>query len=792
MLLKVRRMLPLSLLMMVSTSKGFTQVLSPHPTATLAVNGGENTVNSAWDSGAITVDFNGYVERVSYGQFSSPASLASGLAALFCRDYIALGLYAKAGANGNQDPSVITFQLVNGAQFGPVSVSGPSTSFTFAPAGFSSASPVGADQGIATLTINGQPIATSNYGAGSTGATIAQDLALSATSSLVTVTAQGTQLFLQAKQASGSFSYPYSLTFSTNASFSPSSGVVSSTTDAAPVSVYSLAEVYDYVGNVVGVADSVMGMSAYGYDGLNRLTSDQISAAASGPYAGQNTCWSYDSFGNRTHQSFSNQPFVNSLGQPCQAAPGASLIDTAASYSTNNQISSLSTVSTAVVYDAAGNITYDGHTTYLYDAEGRVCAVHGTDGMTGYQYNADGQRIGKGVITSMSCDLTANGYTPTTDYVLDQGGGQMTEVSVGAAPGWQHTNVTANGSLIATYDTAGLHFYLNDALNSRRVQTDAAGFPEQSCQSLPFGDQLYCTGGSLSSPTEHHFTGKERDTESGLDYFGARYYASNMGRFSSPDDPFFSGSPGNPQSWNLYSYVQNNPLNNIDPDGHDCVTDNGNGSATINSGDCSGKNPNNEYYYNCDGCLMGTTSANITENGSLALFDASTNTVSTIASYGNQSYGPLDGPASQAGMALIGGWAGPVNAVAGVELTFIDPFAMGLAQCSMPGSSRGGCAGNMALVLLPELAALKEGGPVLKAAALTGKGAEIIQKAGGAAEATKAFEALPAVSEQVDGLVRVKTLSDGTKAVLYISSSGSEPTISIQTAAGQTLSKIRY
>ena len=70
-----------------------------------------------------------------------------------------------------------------------------------------------------------------------------------------------------------------------------------------------------------------------------------------------------------------------------------------------------------------------------------------------------------------------------------------------------------------------------------------------------------------------HFTGKERDTESGNDYFGARYYASSMGRFMSPD---WDSSPvaipyadrTNPQSFNLYSYAGNNPLSKTDPDGH--------------------------------------------------------------------------------------------------------------------------------------------------------------------------------------------------------------------------------
>src|SRR6185437_13165856 len=74
------------------------------------------------------------------------------------------------------------------------------------------------------------------------------------------------------------------------------------------------------------------------------------------------------------------------------------------------------------------------------------------------------------------------------------------------------------------------------------------------------------------------YTGKERDTESGLDYFGARYYGSNMGRFMSPDHPLIDQHPENPQSWNLYAYARNNPLINIDPTGLGCVTDMGQGS----------------------------------------------------------------------------------------------------------------------------------------------------------------------------------------------------------------------
>jgi RHS repeat-associated protein len=93
----------------------------------------------------------------------------------------------------------------------------------------------------------------------------------------------------------------------------------------------------------------------------------------------------------------------------------------------------------------------------------------------------------------------------------------------------------------------------------------------------------------------YHFTGKERDAESGNDYFGARYYASNMGRFMSPD---WAENPSNipyailsdPQSFNLYSYGLNNPLKNQDFDGHSCdpdyTTTNANGDTVVHAGQC--------------------------------------------------------------------------------------------------------------------------------------------------------------------------------------------------------------
>jgi RHS repeat-associated protein len=110
------------------------------------------------------------------------------------------------------------------------------------------------------------------------------------------------------------------------------------------------------------------------------------------------------------------------------------------------------------------------------------------------------------------------------------------------------------------------------------VQTNYLGHVEENCQSLPFGDDLGCTPpagapNTADDATEHHFTGKERDTESGNDYFGARYYSSAAGRFMTPDwsakvEPVPYSKLDNPQTLNLYSYVMNNPVTRADVDGH--------------------------------------------------------------------------------------------------------------------------------------------------------------------------------------------------------------------------------
>lgn len=93
------------------------------------------------------------------------------------------------------------------------------------------------------------------------------------------------------------------------------------------------------------------------------------------------------------------------------------------------------------------------------------------------------------------------------------------------------------------------------------------------------------------------FIGRERDGEmagsawQGLDYFGARYMSSAQGRFTSPDEPLNDQDAADPQSWNLYSYVRNNPLKFTDPTGRDCIytssQTSGSISVSVERGDCS-------------------------------------------------------------------------------------------------------------------------------------------------------------------------------------------------------------
>jgi RHS repeat-associated protein len=114
-----------------------------------------------------------------------------------------------------------------------------------------------------------------------------------------------------------------------------------------------------------------------------------------------------------------------------------------------------------------------------------------------------------------------------------------------------------------------VRYYHTDAIGSVRLVTDTNGQIVERYDYLPFGEPW------TASPTgteTRRFGGKERDTETAFDYFGARYYSSVHGRFNVVDPALDTDAATlNPQRWNRYAYGANNPFRNVDPDGRDTV-----------------------------------------------------------------------------------------------------------------------------------------------------------------------------------------------------------------------------
>jgi RHS repeat-associated protein len=138
-------------------------------------------------------------------------------------------------------------------------------------------------------------------------------------------------------------------------------------------------------------------------------------------------------------------------------------------------------------------------------------------------------------------------------------------------------NVVLSGASGGGSSSAQIHWLVTDQLGTPRMVFDQTGSLANMSRHdyLPFGEEIYAgTGGrtvpqgyTLSDNVRQKFTSKERDNETGLDFFEARYYASTQGRFTSPDEFWKDSQVGDPQSWNKYAYVRNNPLRYIDPEG---------------------------------------------------------------------------------------------------------------------------------------------------------------------------------------------------------------------------------
>jgi RHS repeat-associated protein len=241
------------------------------------------------------------------------------------------------------------------------------------------------------------------------------------------------------------------------------------------------------------------------------------------------------------------------------------------SFDANNHISG-----SAITYDAAGNIINDGFHAYSYDAEGRMLTVDGGS-RASYVYDSTGRRV----------ETTVDGTT--SDYLYDQTGHAITRIING---GMVSGELYA-GAHIATYYGGTTYFEHSDWLGTVRALSDPSGTRDGICTGLPYGDLLNCSGSSLTM----HFTDQLHDFESDLEHFLFRQYNPTQGRWMTPAPAGMAAAdPANPQSWNRYAYVMNNPLNATDPLGlqsasqlSNCYFNSG---ATIGAGNA--RNPGEE------------------------------------------------------------------------------------------------------------------------------------------------------------------------------------------------------
>jgi RHS repeat-associated protein len=171
-----------------------------------------------------------------------------------------------------------------------------------------------------------------------------------------------------------------------------------------------------------------------------------------------------------------------------------------------------------------------------------------------------------------SVNMAGAGGTPTT--VPISGTARYVKVQLVGTDYLSVAEVKVWGASGGGGSSTQIQWLVADQLGTPRMIIDKTGALANVMRHdyLPFGEELIAGQGSRTTGqgygadnVRQKFTSKERDIETGLDYFGARYYASTQGRFTSVDPgPFVVADP---QSWNRYGYVQNNPLKFTDPTG---------------------------------------------------------------------------------------------------------------------------------------------------------------------------------------------------------------------------------
>lgn len=298
---------------------------------------------------------------------------------------------------------------------------------------------------------------------------------------------------------------------------------------------------YDYGstnnnGNILSLTYTCVGLSytqTFGSDHLNRL----ITSVESG------TSWSqtnkYDRYGNR---------WID-LGGGNQSL----YFNT-----TNNRITTA-----GYAYDPAGNLTNDGLHSYGFDAENRIKTVDSVSDI--YRYDADGNRVRKSFAQGENVRMVYSGGQLIAEYDLSTNA--LKKEYVYGARG-----------LVATVEPAtGTRYVTTDHLGSPRVITSATGSVISRHDYMPFGEELGAgmggrttgLGFSIADGIRQKFTSKERDAETGLDNFLARYHSSTQGRFTSVDPEGAGGRGSDPRSWNGYAYAGGNPVVSTDPDGRE-------------------------------------------------------------------------------------------------------------------------------------------------------------------------------------------------------------------------------
>ncbi len=253
---------------------------------------------------------------------------------------------------------------------------------------------------------------------------------------------------------------------------------------------------------------------AYAHDDLARLASANCGAAASQTF-------SYDAFGNisKSGSPYAFQPTYNAATNRFATIPGIT-----------------------PAYDANGNVTYDGSHNYSWDADGNSVTLDGV----GLTFDA----LDRMVEQNRSGSYTQSVYAPT--------GGKLALMS---GQTLQKAFVPLPGQATAVYTSTGLdHYRHSDWLGSARLTSSPSQTYISSVAYAPFGETY-----AQSGTPDPSFTGMNPDTVS-TDYdFLYREY-STQGRWPSPDPAGLAAvDPANPQSWNRYAYVLNNPLGLVDP-----------------------------------------------------------------------------------------------------------------------------------------------------------------------------------------------------------------------------------